>query len=203
MKLATVPSLQEDLGFTANMTDFISAADEALEAATIELAAVLDTDFDRGTYTDYFYVDEPSRLDDFNYATEFRLSHGLLDSVSVFKYATTRADAINGTDLLSTLLINKDRGVIRDTAFQYNRSFVAVTYIAGFDPDPDYQEQYNINQVPKWLQRAAKMTARAILADHPTVTQAEIKIDAKAVRGQVAMLMSRYLRYAPVAKLPL
>jgi hypothetical protein len=205
MKLATVDALREDLGFGSDMTDFAAAADEALEAATTMLAARLDTEFDQATITDYFYVATPGYLDGVNFDTEFRLSRGLLSSLTSFAYAPSMAQfgTVDAVDVTAVIKTNKEKGVLRDLATPYDKKFVSVTYVAGFLPAAAYPDAYDAAVVPKWLQSAAKTQAKIFLVDNPSLENASVKLDGKMLATMLATLTSRYVRYAPTALLPL
>ncbi len=204
-KLATVDSLRQELGFTTDMTDFTTAADDAMEAATVTLEAKLDTMFDRATVTDRFYVDEPPFAHGLNPVTEFRLSRGLVVAVSSFHYASLMAHFGTGdaTDNLSVLMFNLDKGIVKDHTYFYDHKYVEITYTAGFEIDANYPDTYDANQVPKWLQQAARAQAKLFMSDNPTVKQAETNMDTRLIGSTLNQMLGRYVRYAPTALLPL
>ena len=223
MLLASVNDIVAALGFD-QMTDIQNAASMALDAAEAQLMAALDTDFEAGTFSDIFFVDEaPARG-----SVEFRLSHGLVSSLT-----QVLANADPGgfdTDPVSTWSSGgwplrgyvagqnvdctanctpqldqkaKDRGVIRDILSRYRQTYVRVTYVAGFAADGTNPASYDLTQVPDWLQQAAKLNAMIGLADSPALSEASVKLDVKSLTNQYNALLGRKVRYAPLAVLPL
>jgi hypothetical protein len=205
MLLAKVSDLQGDLGFDTALTDFAVAAADALHAATIFIGSRLGTTFHKATITDTFYADAPGFVQGSLRQTEFRLSQGFVASVTKVSRTTDLAafGTLDELDYTSSVLLNLEKGVIRDIATPYSRNFVKVTYIAGFDPDGTDAMSYNLAQVPDWLQEAAKLKAKVQLAGSPSLEEASIKIDVKTLGSQVDTILHEKVRYAPVALLPL
>ena len=54
-----------------------------------------------------------------------------------------------------------------------------------------------------WLQEAAKLLALLHLADFPTLTEANVKLEKLMLSQQLKALLSDHIRYAPMALLPM
>ena len=65
------------------------------------------------------------------------------------------------------------------------------------------RETYDLTQVPNWLQEAAKLLALLHLADSPTLTEANVKLEKLMLSQQLKALLSDHIRYAPMALLPM
>lgn len=221
MMLAPVGEVVDSLGFQT-MTDITTAAAFALDAATAMLQATLETDFDRGDFIDTFYVTEPRYRVGSAAQVEFRLSRGLIDTVTSILVCSdpTQFGTSDATDVTANAIVDNDRGVVKDWKTTtsstllpsassldfmsgYTRKYVQISYSAGFDPDPSLPDSYRLDEVPDWLQKAAKLAALYNLADNPILSEAQIKLDKTMLARQYDLLCSRKRRYAPVALLPL
>lgn len=203
MLLATVAQLRDTLGFDA-MADINAAVMAALNAADVTLQARIGTPFAPATITDTFYVEEPSVMRGVNVQTEFRLSQGFVQTVTSAKYADTLAALDSDfTSVLADLIVVSEKGVLRDFTTPYSRNFIRVAYTAGFVAEEGDATSYKAALVPGWLNEAAQVLALLYLAGHPTLEQAQIKLDTKMLRDQYETLVSSKVRYAPAALLPL
>ena len=225
MLLAAVADILSTLGFDP-MTDITFAATQALDAAEEQLASLLNTEFAAGTYTDMFYVDEPTMtVRHHGFKTQFRLSRGFITtplatgSVLVNSQAsmlTGVASQIGSTwgyvdvptgdaniDVTTAMTVDSDRGLLTDIVNRYRKTYVQATYQAGFAVSGSDPTSYDLTVVPDWLQQAAKLCAMLALADSPSLSEAQIKIDKQLIGMQYNALMSRKLRYAPNSLLPL
>ena len=205
MLLASVADIVGELGFDS-MTDINEAVIMALDAAEPQLSAILNTEFDSGTFIDTFYVPQPPYRDGPAVRTDFRLRRGVLSSVTSVLTTTDPTafgDPTSYTDVTSVVTTLLDKGVIRDWQTHYNRQFVQITYAAGFGVSLTDPTSYNLTQVPSWLQEAAKLKAKITLADSPVLSEANIKLDKKMLGLAVGTLLSRHIRYAPAALLPM
>jgi hypothetical protein len=221
--LASVTDLLDDLGYTA-MTDITYAVTDALLAASAELSAVLDTDFDAGTFIDTYYVQEPRYRSGPAAQVEFRLSHGLVTSLTQVLLSpdpTQFGNTTYTTDVTANVTVDNDRGVVKDfkttstqnyvpagitnMAFMsgYTRQFVQISYAAGLPVDANNAASYDLTQVPIWLNNAAKLAAKLYLADSPILSEASIKLDKQMLARQYDATLSRKKRYAPLSILPL
>lgn len=205
MLLASVSEIRDQLGFD-NMTDINAAIGLALDAAEPQLAAILNTEFGQGSFVDTFWVRSPPFRDGPAVETEFRLQRGLVQSLTSVIYAYQICNFTDPSSYLtstSTAVLSADKGVVTDYQTHYMRQYVQISYTAGFAPDPDTQYSYLLSSVPRWLQDAAKLRALLSLADSPILSEANIKLDKQMLQTQFNALMSRHLRYAPRALLPL
>lgn len=201
MKLVSVDTVRDALGFD-DMTDISDAIDTALHAATSILEARLGTTFGRETLSDKFYVYEPGFVQGTLQLTTFLLRRGFLVNVTSVGYSDVPAGG-SSVDILSQVQINSSMGLITNYEVPLDQVFVAVAYVSGFEVDETDAELYKPDQVPMWLQEAAKLQALMQLSKHPTLTQAQIEIDTKTVGMQLDNIVKRNLRYAPTAMLPL
>ena len=193
MLLASVPSLRLELGFD-DMTDINAAITAALNSAEPQLAVALNTSFTRDEATDTFWVRKPAIIEGKHHETEFWLRRGFLSA----------APSVTGFPILDgSLVVNLEKGTVRDWTTYYRDATLVFSYTAGFAPDPSNAASYNLTQVPSWLQEAAKLLALARLADSPPITEAGIKIDVATIKVQLDALLGRHTRYAPMALYPL
>lgn len=206
MRLASVQVIREQLGFD-DMTDINAAIEMALNSVEPQIAALLDTRFERTSVVDTFWVYEPGFQQGGHVETEFRLSRGMLASAPTITLSRT-ADGANAT-ALSGVRVDLEKGVIADFMTRYSQQYVRVAYDAGFEPemtegaDPKPTGSYKLDQVPGWLQEAAKLKALCHLAGAETVQEAGVTIDTKVLEAQFTALINQHLRYAPMAVLPL
>jgi hypothetical protein len=217
MLLAQPSDILSDLGFDS-MPDILSAATMALDAAEQQLAAALNTDFAQGAFTEMFYIREGHCRS----STEFRLSQGFVSSLTSVKACYDLAsltgqptvigdfgqlcDLSPGStpvEVTSMVTLDSDRGVIKDIQNRYRHLYVQIVYQAGFAVDPDNSASYLLTSVPDWLQQAAKLAATLGLADSGPIVEAGLKIDKQLVGQRYTSLISRKMRYAPLAFLPL
>ena len=204
MFLAPVAEIRSQLGFD-DMTDINAAIAMALNAAEPQLAAVLNTEFDRGTFVDTFYVSRPPFRDGPAVETEFRLRRGLvvsITSVLLSSDPTVFGVPASVVDITAVANLEADKGVVKDFKTRFERQYVQITYVAGFAAAVD-PLSYDLTQVPAWLQNAAKLKTLMGLADSAVLAEAKITIDTKMLGQQLNSLLSRKLRYAPLSILPL
>lgn len=214
MQLAAVADLRSELGFD-DMTDINTAIGDAIDAAEVQLSSVLRTAFDYVTVTDTFFVEETER---FGRAvkTELLLTRGFLTgpvtstlinsspiTLSAFDIVQANYQSINGVPgPLPNFLFAPEKGHGIDVTNFYQSTFIQCVYMAGFLADGTTPGQYLLtgtNSVPKWLQNAAKLMARIILADNAVVTEAGIVLDKKSTEQQVRLLLQPKIRYKPLA----
>ena len=204
MLLASVDAVVRSLGFDP-MSDISMSAMQAVDAAEAQLAAILSTEFDAGTFTDTFFVREPPFMSAQAFETEFRLRRGLVTALTSVKanYAIAQFGTSTDVDVTSTVVLHPDKGVVRDFQTRYLCQYVQITYTAGFPVDANNPESYDLTKVPDWLQQAARLNAMIGLADSPALSEAQIKLDTKVLGMQYQALIGRKLRYAPSSLLPL
>ena len=106
-------------------------------------------------------------------------------------------------DVTASVHLDAEKGLVTDFTNRYASQYVMVVYTAGFATDPSTPGSYLISTVPDWLQQAAKLCAMLALADCPSLSEAQIKIDKQLVGMQYTALMSRKARYFPNALLPI
>jgi len=208
MLLAETADVISQLGFDS-MTDINFAVSMAMDAAEPYLSAQLNTGFEKGTYVDTFFVREPRYRDGPAVSTEFRLRRGLVSSITS---VLTNADPCGFGNLSADTLtknitdhvtLHSDKGVVKDFKTHYMSQWVQITYVAGFDTDPNTANSYLISEVPDWLQNACKIKTLIGLVDSPVLSEAQIKLDPRLLTQQLVSLLSRHLRYAPLSLLPL
>lgn len=204
MLLVTADALVEELGFDA-MTDIKDAATGALHAATTVIEARLGTVFQERENVDRYYVNEPGYLQANSFVTEFRLTQGFVQEIT----RLVRAPAVNLLGHSSAIsypgdvILDKEKGKVTDYTTFYSRHFVEIGYKAGFPVDFANEEAYDQEIVPEWLKQVAKLKATLLLSDHPVMTQSQIQIDTRTLNQQVELILTRNVRYTPVAMLPL
>jgi hypothetical protein len=207
MLLASVQEIRDRLGFD-DMTDIMFAAQMALDAATPQIEAMLNTSFTQGSYVETFYVEKPPYIVKQAFRTKFRLNNGFVALTSVkssYELAAFSAAPPSTTvkDVTSTVMVDVDRGIVDDINNRYEWQYVQIAYSAGFPPDPNDSDSYDLTQIPDWLKQAAKLRAMIGMADDASLSEAGIKLDTKTLWAQFNALVSRKMRYAPTAKMPL
>jgi hypothetical protein len=205
--LAAVADIRSQLGFD-NMTDVNAAISMAMDAAESMLSSRLNSEFDKGTFVDTFYVRSPPFKDGPAVETQFRLRRGLISSLTSVIWSQGLAGfgtPASETDVTAVVNLHPDKGVVKDFTTRYERAYVQVTYVAGFDLDTTATPpvSYDLRQVPDWLQNAAKLLTLIGLVDAPIMSEAGIKLNAKMLTDQFNTLTSIHLRYAPISVLPL
>lgn len=199
MLLASVDEIRQELGFD-DMPNITMAIGMAMHAAESLIGSTLRTSFERKTVTDTFYVNEPSFMQGGLNRTEFLLSAGFLSGTPVVKSG--------GADLSDVFNFDPEKGVARDWETKYFDQIVTIEYICGFEPQtagdpPAATDSYKLDQVPSWLQQAAKIKTLLLIAKNPSLTEAGIQLDAGVLDQQYASLINGHIRYAPLALLPL
>lgn len=204
MFLADIDGIREQLGFD-QMVDIDNAIEAALNSATAQLAGLLQTSFDEEDMQDVFWVEKPPIQQGPHRMTEFRLSRGFVSSLS----AATRTE-VEGlfqdeqpSDVLAAIKLDRDKGHARDWTTWYNRNYVTFAYRSGFPRDAANPASYDLSAVPTWLQEAAKLNTLILMADHPTLTEAQIKLDTSMLAAQLDAMLTPKLRYTPTALMPL
>ena len=212
MLLASAVQLREALGFD-DMVNISEAIQGALHAAEPYLAVTLGTEFSRTSRRDVFYVREP-HVDGALVLTELRLRRGFVDPEGFSVVMADTAQTLppvgqNGgtsppiTEMTAAVELQADLGQVVDYRTNYVRKFLAVSYAAGFAVDPNNTASYALDQVPAWLQEAAKLKALITLETHPSMKDAGIKQDTRFLQAQLATILRGHLRYMPSAILPL
>lgn len=194
MMLVSVETVRDPLGFD-DMVNINDAVTMALHAVTPQIAAALNTDFNRGTMTDIFWVREPTVEDGPHCQTEFRLSNGLLSAEPTM--------VLDSRALAFPLRSDLVKGVLYDRGTPFANDYLEFTYTYGFLPDADNAEMFDQVQVPDWLKEMARISALRILASNPVITDVGATIDVVTLTMQYETLVSRHRRYAPAALLPI
>lgn len=203
MLLASVTDLRNSLGFDDDVTDFTLAATAALHAAEAALHNTLGTTFNRETRFDLFYVDEPGFRQGALSTTSFRLRKGLVASLGGTVYAGSVSDLTADPQTITNPFLDAEKGVVSDHETVYSRSFIKITYTAGFEVDATDKESYDLSQVPSWLQEVAKMHALLMLKSSPVLKQIQLELDADLIKSTLRAQTNQHVRYTPTAILPL
>jgi hypothetical protein len=202
MLLASVADIREGLGFD-DMTDITAAIEQALHAAEPHLAAQIGTpSFGEVDAVDTFYVHEPGLLRGTHVETQFRLTYGFLQA-SGFAGVHDTTYLFAAPTTLDDLAVKLEKGLVADYVTNFSRTYVRFSYNAGFPADGSNAESYDLDEVPGWLQEAAKLQALIMLETHPSLDEARIQQDTKALQAQLGAILAQHRRYAPLALLPL
>jgi hypothetical protein len=200
--LAAVAEIREALGFD-DMVNINEAIRAALHAAEPYLAAAVGTPFTAGSFSDVFYVSEP-HTNGALVLTELKLARGFVAEAG---FSVVRADAAatlaQGIDVTAAVELDADLGRMVDYRTNYIRQFLKVSYGAGFEADLADPDSYALDQVPAWLQEAAKLKALISLETHPSLEDAGIKQDTRFLQNQLLTILRGRVRYLPSALLPL
>jgi len=190
MFLASVEGIRKDLGFDA-MPDINSSIAMALNAAEPLLEAKLNTSFKQGSQKDVFFVKQPTIRDGAHKETQFWLSKG-------FVHSPIKFNDIDKTDIR----INLEKGIISDWVTDYYHEHIEISYDYGFEVDNTNPDQYDLTQVPAWLQEAAKLIAMTHLASSISVQETGTNIDVATLSEQYKTIINAHIRYAPLALIP-
>jgi len=190
MFLASVEGIRKDLGFDA-MPDINSSIAMALNAAEPLLEAKLNTSFKRSNQKDTFFIKHPTIRDGAHKETQFWLSKGFVSAPVKF----------NGT-VKTDIRIDLEKGILSDWVTDYYHEHVEITYDYGFDTDSTNPDQYDLTQVPVWLQEAAKLIAMTHLASSTSVQETGTNIDVSTLSEQYKTIVNAHIRYAPLALIP-
>jgi hypothetical protein len=201
MFLTSVQGIRELLGFD-DMTDINAAIEGALHAAEPQLAALLDTSFDRAGVTDIFWAYEPGFRQGPHVRTEFRLSRGFLAADPLVVMASSVAALGSASATVLCVRADREKGVVHDWTTRFREDYIQAAYEAGFEVDAANPLSYDLTQVPAWLQEAAKLKTLYGLADSPTLSEAGVKLDVRSLDAQYAAVVNTHLRYAPSSLLP-
>lgn len=203
MLLAPVADILDELGFS-DMEDITAAITAALHVADKTLQGMLATTFERQTsVSDTYYVMENGYQLGNSYQNQFRLSCGFVDTVVVKRASSLALLTDDPTTYTSDVVVQADKGVVRDFTTNYERQFVRITYNAGFSADAEDPTYYNLTQVPAWLQEAAKIKAKIALCGNGALEGTATKLDVKSLSAQLNATVVQKLRYTPTALLPL
>lgn len=204
MLLASVTEVRDDLGFD-DMTDITYAITEAMHAAEVTLGTLLNTSFERADHVDLFWAAEPGFSQPPHHETQLRLRHGFVLGDPVVKRASAPSLFDDpGVTLMTGLLVDRDKGTVKDVGTRFSNDYLQVAYTAGFEAqEGENADSYKLDQVPLWLQKAAKLLTKIAIVKHPSMENAGVELDAKALREEYATLVNGRVRYAPVALLPL
>jgi hypothetical protein len=200
MMLASVSEVRADLGFD-DMPDINEAITAALHGTTHALASVLRTSFDKQSWADLFFVE---RSDEGGVPScDLRLSLGFVEPVSVVVKVSPRPDMADAVVVTPNFVLRPDKGVISDYRRVYLREFVQCSYTAGFNVDDTDPESYDLAQVPPWLQEAAKLHAKIMLDDNPSLKEAGVNQSVYQMTQSLEAMLESHIRYVPWARLPL
>lgn len=207
MFLASVQVIREQLGFD-DMPDINAAIEMALNSAEAQIASLLGTQFERTQRIDTFWVRRPGFIDGAHVETQFRLSQGMLAPDPQIVVAAAPSLLPTGRSLSGTR-VDLEKGVVTDWQTRFNGEYVEISYTAGFeaemtsDANPVPTGSYKLDQVPAWLQEAAKLKALCHLANTNAVQEAGVIIDTKVFDNQFTSIINQHQRYTPMAILPL
>lgn len=222
MLLASPDEIRLSLG-ADDQTDTMNAIRATLHSAEAYLEARLNSNFTReiGVY-DTFFLEESVYSRPGLGRTELRLSHGFVQGTPVVAYTFDPSDFAGATVLetWTSQAAELERGILKDyqTIYSMNSGlnqsvdysarlapggFVRVTYTKGFEVDVSETTSYDLSQVPKWLQEAAKCSALGSMSGHPVFKDSGIKLDSESIRQNLEYILSTHVRYAPNALLPL
>lgn len=198
MLLTSAEIVRAEIGFD-DMVDINKAIDMALNAAESLIAATLGTTFERKSVSDVFVVSEPVRLNHGRPMTDFRLRAGFLAEAPIV--------TVDGVDISDKVRVDRERGIVSDWTTNYAGEVVAIDYVCGFESEmvgtpAEPTGRYVLEQVPNWLQTAAKLKALLLMAKLPALTEAGVQLDMSQLDAQYAALINAHIRYAPLAVLP-
>ncbi len=134
----------------------------SLKQATSSLSALLGTDFDRVTVTDYFMYENEDECN--RNPLRIFLSQGFLtDTAPVIKFADAFDDLASATADIDSKVVDKEKGVITLMRSFYPSLYMSVNYTAGFSTsESTYGKVYG--SIPYWLDALATRVTLEIYA---------------------------------------
>lgn len=206
MRLVAESELRESIELSP-LPQYVSAANSALDTATLAIEADLMTKLDRVTQTDHFrpYRNEPGFV--------LKLKRGfLIDGSVVVDYALNPGSwAAGATEAVtSSCVIDYEKGyvlfggVLTEASLAYSLpgSVIQVTYTAGFVASEADASVYDPLTVPRWLKDLALLRGQINISNHPAVKGTETLLDVSHLREQYAAIMAGRARYKPASVLP-
>jgi hypothetical protein len=205
VRLASTTEIRTALGYD-NIGDIVNAINAELASTTKQLAALIRVDsFDLRERADTFRVGDTPFLD---HVPRLRLllSCGFVDPSTVRVLLGDSVAAIDAGQFTEVVpdAVDAAKGVIADYHSDYSYRFVQVIYTAGFDNDLANPGQYVLDDVPFWLQEAAKLNARIMLAGNPLMTSGDKGApDTTPFQKQLSQIVTPRIRYVPSALQPI
>jgi len=209
MYLASVSDLRSQLGFD-DMTDINAAIGDALDAAEMQVASILRTEFNQVNVMDTFFISDTRRIGR-AVKTEILLTRGFLQSqptsvitnqispifLTAFDEVQSQYGGTGGP--IPNFIFDLEKGHAIDSTNYYESTYINVSYTAGFPFDPTTPDSYLISAIPQWLQTGVKLVALLLLADSAVVTETGIVIDKKMTERQADLVLQKKIRYKPNA----
>lgn len=187
MFLTSVANVRTQLGFD-DMDDINLAIESALHSAEFQISGMLNTSLRSGSSVDSFYLYEPTFRQGTYFRSEVRLRHGFIRDT---------------TTNFGSFTWDTEKGVGFDTSYRFDVETLEVTYDYGFEADESNPDSFDLSVVPSWLQEAGRICTLINLADNPSLTKAEVKLDKEQLRRSLRGTLALHLRYAPTAILPI
>jgi hypothetical protein len=205
VRLASTTDIRTALGYD-NIGDIVNAINAELASTTKQLAATIRVDsFDRKERADTYRVGDTPVLDSVP-RLRLLLSCGFVEADTVRVLLGDSVGAILGGEFTEVVpdAVDAERGVIADYHSDYSYRFVQVIYTAGFRDDLNHPGQYLLDDVPFWLQEAAKLNARIMLAGNPLMTSGDKGApDTTPFQKQLSQIVTPRIRYVPSALQPI
>jgi hypothetical protein len=204
MFLTQFEEIRDLLGFD-DMVDINEAIKAALNVAETVISARIGSPFNRETFTDTFFADSSTFTTGVDNRTEFRLSRGFVHQVTSIRKVSflEQIGTPDSIDLTPSVVIERERGVIRDFRTRYANHYVQVDYTAGFEVSLTDPMAYEPDQVPPWLKEAAKLQTLLLLIGSPSLKGADIELDDRVLKTGLNSLLASKTRYIPLGLLPL
>ena len=205
MRLASTTDIRTALGYD-NIGDIVNAINAELASTTKQLAATIRVDsFDRKERADTYRVGDTPVLDSVP-RLRLLLSCGFVEADTVRVLLGDSVGAIAAGHFTEVVpdAVDAAKGVIADYHSDYSYRFVQVIYTAGFRDDLDHPGQYLFDDVPLWLQEAAKLNARIMLGGNPLMTSGDKGApDTRQFQAQLSQILTPRIRYVPSALQPI
>lgn len=203
MRLGSLVDLQKAIGFDPGVHEDVLTS--AVEAGTQNLIAILETELDRATVVDQFYILPTGSIPlGRDWRTRLALSRGFVDGSVVVQYGSMLTE-INMPVSGTSVLVDNQKGAVTITGPDLRNQYITVSYTAGFAEDPD--NPGSLLGVPKWLDEVFVMAAMAALdSNNPTIRHddtAAAAASAKALNAQVMSRVNSNLRYFARATRPI
>jgi hypothetical protein len=99
--------------------------------------------------------------------------------------------------------VGLEAGFVKVIGLDLAGQFIQVDYTAGFDTDPDDLNQYDLSQVPDWLETAAQLEAQILLNDQPFIQEGEEHTGTTMAEAMLSFIIQIKARHFPAALEPI
>ena len=125
-----------------------------------------------------------------------RLTRGFLTGAPTLTFANTfeALTTLPTTITTSNYVADLETGLVNVVGLDLSCQYLRASYSAGFAADPNEKGQFDPDDVPTWLQKAARLQARLALNDQPFMTEGDDTPTTVAVEEMLAHIIASKAR---------